>query len=91
MLFGEGEFSVAEKTSEIILYSLAGFAIISVLILILIFIVIAIIQNIVGAFGVHKDSESDKSSEKSSPKIIYFLSAAVLAIPAVLIIVFLLI
>ena len=91
MLFGEGEFSVAEKISEIILYLLAGSVIIFVLILTLIFIVAAIIQNIVRAFGVHKDSESDKSSEKSSPKIIYFLSAAVLTVPAVLIIIFLLI
>ena len=88
MLFGEGEFSVAEKISEIILYSLAGFVIISVLILTLIFIVTAIIQNIVRAFGVRGDSE-DENSERSSRKIIYFLSAAVLAIPAVLIIVFL--
>ena len=85
MLFGEGEFSVAEKISEIILYSLAGLVIISVLILTLIFIVIAIIQNIVRAFGVRGDSE-DENGEKSSPKIIYFLSAAVLTVLAVLII-----
>lgn len=81
---------MAEKISEIILYSLAGFAIISVLILTLIFTVTAIIQNIVRVFGVRGESE-DENSERSSPKIIYFLSATVLTVPAVLIIIFLLI